>query len=64
MQHVEMTQDMAGSFNAAFGQEVLPRPEYQLSKTPKVPGTDGAKMSKSYGNIIEIFDEGKKLKKS
>jgi tryptophanyl-tRNA synthetase len=64
VQHVEMTQDMAQSFNAAFSCEVLQRPEWRLSKTPKVPGTDGAKMSKSYGNIIEIFDRGKKLKKS
>ncbi len=64
IQHVEMTQDMAGSFNAAFGLEVLKRPAVQLSKTPKVPGTDGAKMSKSYGNTIEIFQEGGPLKKA
>ena len=64
VQHVEMTQDMAQSFNAAFGAEALKRPEWRLSSTPKVPGTDGAKMSKSYGNTIEIFAAGKKLKKS
>ncbi len=64
VQHVEMTQDMAQSFNAAFGGEYLRRPQWRLSKTPKVPGTDGAKMSKSYGNTIEIFAEGKALKKS
>ena len=64
VQHVEMTQDMAQSFNAAFGADALRRPEWKLSKTPKVPGTDGEKMSKSYGNTIEIFAEGKPLKKS
>jgi tryptophanyl-tRNA synthetase len=64
VQHVEMTQDMAQSFNAAFGVQALRRPEWQLSRTPKVPGTDGEKMSKSYGNTIEIFDAGKSLRKS
>ena len=64
VQHVEMTQDMAQSFNAAFAVDALRRPEWQLSATPKVPGTDGEKMSKSYGNTIEIFDSGKSLKKS
>lgn len=64
VQHVEMTQDMAQSFNAAFSTEALVRPESRLSSTPRVPGTDGEKMSKSYGNTIEIFAEGKPLKKS
>jgi tryptophanyl-tRNA synthetase len=64
VQHVEMAQDMAGHFNTALGCEVLVRPEHRLSKTPRVPGTDGEKMSKSYGNTIEIFAEGKALKKS
>jgi tryptophanyl-tRNA synthetase len=54
-QHVEMTQDMAASFNAAFKREVFVRPEWRFSKAPIVPGTDGAKMSKSYGNTIPIF---------
>jgi tryptophanyl-tRNA synthetase len=54
-QHVEMAQDMAQSFNAAFGKEVFPRPEWKFSKAPIVPGLDGAKMSKSYGNAIPIF---------
>lgn len=64
VQHIEMTQDMAQSFNAAFDCDVLRRPEPRLSATPKVPGTDGEKMSKSYGNTIEIFAEGKALKKA
>ena len=65
VQHVEMTQDMAGYFNGAYG-EVFQRPEMRLEKAAnmqKVPGLDGQKMSKSYGNDIWIFEEGKKLKK-
>jgi len=54
-QHVEMAQDMAASFNAAFGKQVLLRPEWRFSKGAVVPGTDGTKMSKSYGNTIPIF---------
>lgn len=64
IQHIEMCQDMAQSFNHAFGTEVLVRPEGRLSETPKVPGTDGQKMSKSYGNTIPIFATGKRLKKA
>ncbi|TPV92452.1 MAG: tryptophan--tRNA ligase [Myxococcales bacterium FL481] len=65
MQHVEMTQDMATYFNQAFagGEPVLRRPEGQLSSTPVVPGLDGQKMSKSYGNTISMFDSGKALRK-
>jgi tryptophanyl-tRNA synthetase len=62
VQHIEMTRDMAGYFNQAYG-EVFPLPDYRLDKVPKVPGTDGRKMSKSYGNTIDIFAEGKALKK-
>ena len=54
-QHVEMTQDMAASFNAAFEREVFVRPEWRFSKAPVVPGIDGEKMSKSYDNTIPIF---------
>ncbi len=65
VQHVEMAQDMAGHFNAAFG-EVFTRPEHRLADSEgmmKVPGIDGDKMSKSYGNDIWIFESGKRLKK-
>ena len=62
VQHVEMTRDMAQKFNNQYG-EVFVVPDYKLSQTPYVPGIDGAKMSKSYGNTIGIFDEGKSLKK-
>jgi len=62
-QHLEMTRDIAGKFNQQFG-EVLVIPEpYILDATAVVPGLDGRKMSKSYGNEIGIFDEGKALKK-
>jgi tryptophanyl-tRNA synthetase len=54
-QHVEMTQDIAQSFNAAFGKEVFLRPEWRFSPVPVVPGVDGAKMSKSYNNTVPIF---------
>jgi tryptophanyl-tRNA synthetase len=63
VQHIEMTQDMAGKFNRAFG-EVFPIPNWKLDKESKVPGTDGQKMSKSYGNTIDIFAEGKPLEKT
>ncbi|HJT76332.1 MAG TPA: tryptophan--tRNA ligase [Gemmataceae bacterium] len=62
VQHLEMTQDIAGKFNRAFGREVFPEPAPRLTRASKVPGTDGQKMSKSYGNVIEIFAEGKPLK--
>jgi tryptophanyl-tRNA synthetase len=67
VQHVEMAQDMAGHFNAAFDSQVFVRPEYRLPKTDalaKVPGSDGEKMSKSYGNDLWIFETGKRLKKA
>lgn len=65
VQHVEMTQDMATYFNQTYckDQPILRRPEWRLSKTPYVPGLDGRKMSKSYGNTIPLFLAGKKLKK-
>lgn len=64
VQHLEMTRDMAGYFNQTFGVELFPLPAERLDVGAKVPGTDGQKMSKSYGNTIDIFAEGKPLKKS
>jgi tryptophanyl-tRNA synthetase len=63
VQHLEMTADIAGKFNRAY-REIFPLPTYRLDKESKVPGTDGQKMSKSYGNTIDIFAEGKALKKT
>jgi tryptophanyl-tRNA synthetase len=60
-QHLEMTRDIAGSFNHQFG-EVFPLPDAVFNEAAVVPGTDGQKMSKSYGNTIDIFAEGKALK--
>jgi tryptophanyl-tRNA synthetase len=59
-----MTQDIAGKFNRGFKRDVFPEPTYRLSSAPKVPGTNGEKMSKSYNNTIEIFAEGKPLKQA
>ncbi len=62
-QHVEMTRDMAQRFNHLFGETlVVPEPLIQ-DEVATVPGTDGQKMSKSYGNTIEIFLPPKKLRK-
>src|SRR5438093_3174659 len=63
VQHIEMTQDIAGKFNRAY-KEIFPIPNYRLDRGAKVPGTDGQKMSKSYGNTIDIFAEGKPLEKA
>jgi len=63
VQHLEMTRDMAGYFNSAYG-ELFPIPQEKLGDAAVVPGTDGQKMSKSYGNTIELFAEGKALEKA
>lgn len=62
IQHLEMTRDMAQSFNALYG-EVLALPSFELGVPELVPGIDGGKMSKSYDNHIPIFARGKALKK-
>ncbi len=63
VQHLEICRDVAGSFNHLFGEVlVLPKPQV-LDHAAKVPGTDGEKMSKSYGNTIEIFEDPKAQKK-
>ncbi len=63
MQHIEMAQDMANHFNQVYGADLLRRPEARMSHAPYVPGTDGQKMSTSYGNTIPLFETGKKLRK-
>ena len=64
VQHVEMTQDMVGYFNNTFGQgeAILKRPEPRINAASVVPGVDGQKMSKSYGNTIELFDTPKRTR--
>lgn len=62
-QHVEVTRDIAIKFNELYGQTlVLPEPRIQ-DEVAVVPGTDGQKMSKSYGNTIEIFADEKAMRK-
>ncbi|NLC27326.1 MAG: tryptophan--tRNA ligase [Campylobacteraceae bacterium] len=64
IQHVEITRDIAQKFNNEFG-EILTLPEFRSDENlATVPGLDGAKMSKSYGNTIDIFSTEKTLKKS
>jgi tryptophanyl-tRNA synthetase len=63
VQHIEVARDLAGSFNHRYGETfVLPKSKV-LEATAKVPGTDGEKMSKSYNNTIEIFEEPKAMRK-
>ena len=62
-QHLEMTRDIAAKFNEQYGQTFV-IPEAQIrEEVAVVPGTDGQKMSKSYGNTIEIFGEEKATRK-
>ena len=62
-QHLEMTRDLAGKMNEAFGEIFkLPEPRIQAA-TETVPGIDGQKMSKSYGNTIDIFGDEKETRK-
>jgi tryptophanyl-tRNA synthetase len=62
-QHLEVTRDLAVRFNNQYGEHlVIPDPIIQEA-VAVVPGLDGQKMSKSYDNTIEIFGEGKKIRK-
>ena len=63
-QNIEICRDLAGKLNHVYDKELLKLPEEHIVKSVAVvPGIDGRKMSKSYGNTIGIFDEGKALKK-
>ena len=65
MQHLEMTRDIASTFNRIMGEELLTIPEARIDEEVKtIPGTDGQKMSKSYNNYIDIFLPEKALKKN
>jgi tryptophanyl-tRNA synthetase len=62
-QHVEMARDIASLFNNLYGETfVVPEPKIE-NQVMTIPGTDGQKMSKSYGNVIDIFLPDKELKK-
>ncbi|MBP9152069.1 MAG: tryptophan--tRNA ligase [Flavobacteriales bacterium] len=63
-QHVEMTRDMARSVNHQMNQELFVIPEPKIrEEIMTIPGTDGRKMSKSYGNVIDVFLPEKQLRK-
>ncbi|OGR83606.1 MAG: tryptophan--tRNA ligase [Elusimicrobia bacterium RIFCSPLOWO2_01_FULL_64_13] len=61
--HLELTREIARRFNHIYKKQVLKEPQAILSNTPKVPGTDGRKMSKSYDNCVYLADEEPVLKK-
>jgi len=62
-QHLEMTRDMAIKFNQTYGETfVVPEPSI-ADDVAVIPGLDGQKMSKSYGNVLEIFGDEKVLRK-
>ena len=64
IQHIEVTRDIAKRFNSIYKAEALHLPTGKtLDTSAKVPGTDGEKMSKSYGNTIPIFETPKRLRK-
>ena len=64
--HVELTREVARRFNQFYkldGREVLPEPQVLLTPSPQLPGTDGRKMSKSYGNTILLTDPEPEVRK-
>jgi tryptophanyl-tRNA synthetase len=64
--HVELTREVARRFNQFYrldGRDVLPEPQVLLTPSPKLPGTDGRKMSKSYGNTIQMTDQEPEVRK-
>ena len=63
VQHIEMTADMAGYFNNTYKREVFKMPKARLNEAAIVPGIDGEKMSKSYGNTLDLFDDPKTVRK-
>ncbi len=65
VQHVEIARDIAGAINAHYGKELLKLPTYRFDENVAVvAGIDGRKMSKSYGNVIPLFEDDKAIKKA
>ena len=63
VQHIEVCRDLAASFNHQFGETfVMPKAKV-LDTSARVPGTDGEKMSKSYNNTLDVFEDPKLLRK-
>ena len=54
--HVELTREIARRFNGTYRPQVFPEPQTLLTETPKILGTDGRKMSKSYGNAVYLTE--------
>jgi tryptophanyl-tRNA synthetase len=63
-QHLELARDIAIRINHVYGEKTLVVPEALITQAVQVPGTDGRKMSKSYGNTIPLFEDAKALKKA
>lgn len=65
IQHVEIARDIAGAVNAYYNKEILKLPDYVTANNAAVlPGIDGRKMSKSYNNVIPMFEDDKIIKKA
>lgn len=65
VQHVEIARDIASAINAHYGKELLKLPTYRFDENVAVvTGIDGRKMSKSYGNVIPLFEDDKAIKKA
>ncbi|GAB6065534.1 tryptophan--tRNA ligase [Aquifex pyrophilus] len=60
--HIELSREIARRFNRLYG-KVFPEPKALLTETPKIPGTDGRKMSKSYGNAVFFADTKEEVEK-
>lgn len=61
--HLELTREIARRFNFLYGKDVFPEPKPKLTKAKVLPGLDGRKMSKSYGNTIALSDSPDEVKK-
>ncbi len=64
VQHLEIARDIAGAFNRAYGETLVPPTARVQAEVQTVPGLDGHKMSKSYGNTIDLFVDDKALLKT
>lgn len=61
--HLELTREIVRRFHYLYQKEIFPEPQAILTSTPKVPGLDGRKMSKSYDNCIYLADDAKMVEK-
>ena len=61
--HLELTREIARRFNSLYNKDVFPEPEAILTSTPRLPGLDGRKMSKSYNNTINLSDPPELLRR-